>query len=71
MITKKQLESKRQQVRNVFSKYGFNSEQYNQAFEELHDLNIKYMEQQYRAERGWSQNRLTPYSDRSNVLELK
>lgn len=55
------LKIKRQEVRTLYSKYGVGSIHYEKAFDELHDMNIDYMSEQYRLSRGRSQKSATPY----------
>ena len=61
-ITKTDIENKRQQVRTYFSQYGLKSTRYNQAFDELHELCMKYSAQIYRGMHGFSENHITPFN---------
>lgn len=60
-ITSATIEAKRQEVRRAYSDYGFHSKQYQQGFDELHDLNMLFMANKFRASRGLPPNAKTPY----------
>jgi hypothetical protein len=60
-ITKQDLEVKRKAVNDAYYSHGFRSTQYDREFDELHTLNLAYMAQQYRKERGLPPNGKTPY----------
>lgn len=55
------IEEKRCEVRSAYEKFGFNSAEYNKSFEELHDLNMVYMADNFRAVHGLSEKAKTPY----------
>lgn len=60
-ITKADVERKRNEVRKNYSTHGFHSDEYQNSFNELHDLGLAYMAQEYRNERGLPPNAKTPY----------
>lgn len=55
------INEKKNEVRDVYVQYGFKSDEYEKAFDELHLMNIKYMAQRYRAIHGMSRYSKTPY----------
>lgn len=60
-ITQQDLGIKRQAVNAAYDLHGFPSAQYDLEFDELHTLNLGYMAQQYRKERGLPPGGKTPY----------
>ncbi len=60
-ITKAQIIRKREEVNLAYSTYGFHSAEYQRSFDELHDMNLVFMAQQYRNARGLPTNTRTPY----------
>jgi hypothetical protein len=61
MISLQKIQAKRQQVNDFYVKYGFNSPEYNKAFDQLHDMNLLYMADKYRSIHGLGANSKTPY----------
>lgn len=59
--TKMDIERKRNEVRAAYSQRGFHSKEYQQSFDELHDMNLLYMATSFRAERGLPPSAKTPY----------
>ena len=58
------IEEKRQELRRLYVKYGVNSNEYKKAFEELHDLNMKFMALAYARAKGISiDNPNNPYKE--------
>jgi hypothetical protein len=57
----KEIETKRQEVRSLYVKYGI-SPIYEKAFDELHDLNMDFMAEQYRKDNGMLPKPKTPYN---------
>lgn len=55
------IEAKRQQVLEAYSKYGVGSREYEGAFDELHDMRMDAMAEDYRNERGLPPGATTPY----------
>ena len=55
----KEIESKRQDVREAFKRGEFNL--YEKLFDELHDLIMVFMAESYRKERGLPPHTKTPY----------
>jgi hypothetical protein len=50
-------------VRVAYVKYGFNSNEYNKQFDELHELRMRFMAATYRKEHGIESNKAkTPYN---------
>jgi hypothetical protein len=58
MVSEVDIEAKRQIVRR--SEFG--TKEYHQAFDELHDLNLKYMGEMFCREWGLPPGSKTPYS---------
>lgn len=56
-----EIEIKRQQVRSLYVKYGI-SPIYEKAFNELHNLNMAFMAEQYRKNNGMLPKSKTPYN---------
>lgn len=63
IITLRKIEAKRVEVRGHYLAHGFKSEQYNTSFAELHDMNMLFMADQFRHERGLNDNAKTPYCE--------
>lgn len=61
MIDIRTINVQRNLVNQYYTKFGFNSKEYNQAFDDLHNLNLQYMAEQYRKTWGFSSNTKTPY----------
>lgn len=64
MIKMQEIEAKRQSVRQAYADHGFHSVEYQQGFDELHVMNMQFMAEQYRNERGLSPHARTPYCER-------
>lgn len=62
---KKAVEIKRVEVNKHYATCGFESHQYQNSFDELHDLNIIYMAAQFRHERGMPKHFKTPYCEQA------
>ena len=58
MITSQMIETKRQEIRTIYAKDNYCSPAYEKAFDELHDMNMLFMAQNYRKARGI----LNPYA---------
>lgn len=61
IITRASIEAKRLQVRQAYAIHGFHSKEYQQSFDELHDLNMVFMAANFRASRGLPPDAKTPY----------
>lgn len=61
-VTDEEIASKQQAVRKVYSEHGFHSSQYQNGFDELHNLRMRRMAEKYRLERGLPPGSKTPYS---------
>lgn len=60
-VTKGAIKAKRREVNHAYSAFGFHSREYQQSFDELHEMNMTYMAEQFRKERGLPPNAKTPY----------
>jgi len=58
---KKEISAKRQALSAAYSQHGFHSDQYQQGFDQLHDLNLALMANQFRLARGLGPYAKTPY----------
>lgn len=61
LVTKEDIAAKRQEVNRLYEEFGFHSNQYCQAYDELHAMNMDFMTNQYRKERGLPPTAITPY----------
>ena len=52
LISKSDIILKRNEVRNIYHNFGFKSSEYNNSFNQLHELNVNYNIQQYRLTNG-------------------
>lgn len=55
------IEAKRRQVLEAYLKHGVGSSEYEEAFDELHDMRMDAMAEGYRHERGLPPGAKTPY----------
>ena len=60
-LTTTDLARKRAEVRTAYDTHGFHSRNYQQAFDELHVMNLQYMADAFRKERGLPPGSKTPY----------
>lgn len=60
-ITQSDIARKQQAVRQAYAAHGFHSSEYQRGFDELHDLRMRFMAQQFRKHRGLPPNYRTPY----------
>ena len=60
-VSKTDVEAKRREVNAAYSTHGFHSREYQDSFDELHDMNMMFMAGQFRKERGLPPNARTPY----------
>ncbi|MCZ2113541.1 MAG: hypothetical protein LC131_06870 [Anaerolineae bacterium] len=60
-VTDEEIAVKQQSVRKAYSEHGFHSRQYQNGFDELHNLRMRSMAQKYRLERGLPPGSKTPY----------
>lgn len=58
----------RREVNRLYDTFGFKSREYQEAFNKLHYMNMAWMAEGYREERGLSPNAITPY-DSPNTTE--
>lgn len=52
---------KRHDVNVAYCIHGFHSDEYQKSFDELHEMNMTFMANQFRKERGLPPNARTPY----------
>jgi hypothetical protein len=56
-----QIIQKRVLVNQAYTAHGFHSTQYQRSFDELHGMNMLFMADRFRQERGLSPKARTPY----------
>lgn len=64
-ISEADIAAKRHEVRHAYAENGFHSKEYQQGFDELHDMNLLFMANRFRTERGLPSNAKTPYCESS------
>lgn len=57
------IRAKRREVNLTYAEHGVQSKEYQQSFDELHDMNLVFMAEQFRKNRGLPPNAKTPYCD--------
>lgn len=55
------IEVKRHEVNAAYRTHGFHSSRYQKSFDELHEMNMTFMANRFRKERGLPPNARTPY----------
>jgi len=55
------IEAKRREVNHAYAVYGVQSKEYQQSFDNLHNMNMTFMADRYRKEWGLPPNAKTPY----------
>lgn len=60
-LSQANIQAKRQQVNAAYSEHGFHSSQYQKSFDELHDMNMSFMADQFRKALGLPPGAKTPY----------
>jgi hypothetical protein len=60
-ISESDISNKRLEVNAAYVFHGFNSPQYQKSFDELHDMNMEYMANLFRKQRGLPPDSKTPY----------
>lgn len=60
-ISSADIEAKRRSVNLAYELHGFHSREYQQGFDELHDMRMDFMAAQFRTERGLPPDAITPY----------
>lgn len=61
IVSQVDIDVKRREVNQAYAVYGFNSQEYQQGFDELHDMQMQFMADNFRKERGLPPNAKTPY----------
>lgn len=61
VITEADIEAKRREVNQAYERHGFHSREYQQGFDQLHDMRMDFMAQNYRKEWGLPPDAKTPY----------
>lgn len=62
-ITSEDLRAKRCEVHSLYVRFGIGHEFYETSFDELHDLNLLFMAQEYRKTNGLLPFAKTPYCE--------
>lgn len=60
-VSEAEIHAKRREVRRGYSTLGFHSQEYQEAFDQLHEMNMAFMADRFRKERGLPPNAKTPY----------
>lgn len=60
-ITKAHIKFKRHEVNQAYATHGVHSAEYQKSFDELHDMNMTFMADHFRKDRGLPPNAKTPY----------
>lgn len=60
-VTCGDIAAKRIRVCEAYARHGFPSPEYEKEFDELHDMNMRYMADKFRRERGLPPGSKTPY----------
>ncbi len=56
-----EIQAKRREVIRAYYTHGFHSREYQEGFDQLHEMNMAFMAGEFRKERGLPPNAKTPY----------